>query len=272
MWECLMNFLAVSALWQGAWSCWKTIVLSLNINWRIWRQHVVPQHLHLLVLLQGAFTPVELVYPSPKHVPPDHQGAHSVLYCVEIFNLGCTSHQLSYTQRHWLTEKLKVTLIRNTTVSHCNTVQLLWLQANLRQHLMFAGRNNGFFTAKQPRSPADFKRFLVVEDDTVTPSSASNFCRSSGDVRQRPLRLYWTSAHFCLTDVHFGLPLRQPLTQSLSDASWCHKLFWHLPSLSTRLQTANAHLHQYSGPRLQLEACFSLYHIGIIKTKYLLYN
>jgi len=108
-------------------------------------------------------------------------------------------------------------------------------------------------------SPADFKRFLIVEDGTVTPSSASIFCRSSGDVRQRPLRLYWTSAHFCLTDVYFGLPLRQPLTQSLSDASWCHKLFWHLPSLSTHLQTANAHVHQYCGTSLQLEASFSVW-------------
>jgi len=71
---------------------------SLTIKWRIWRQHVVPDHFYIFVMLHGAFTQVGLADPSLIYVPPDHQGAHSVLYYVEICTLGYTSHQPSYTQ------------------------------------------------------------------------------------------------------------------------------------------------------------------------------
>ena len=61
----------------------------------------------------------------------------------------------------------------HSSVSHCWTVQFSWRRAKSSQLLMFAGRNNGFFTATQPRSPAEFRRFLIVEEDTVTPSDSA---------------------------------------------------------------------------------------------------
>ena len=93
-----------------------------------------------------------------------------------------------------------------TTVSHCWTVQFLWRRANTSRLLMFACRNSGFLTATQPRIPAEFRRFLIVEDDTVTPSDSALIPSS--------VAVLWIAVAIsdecldCRTDVLFGLPLR----------------------------------------------------------------
>ena len=67
-----------------------------------------------------------------KTCTPYHQRAHCELYGVEMCSQLPSDH---------------------ITLSHCCTVQFLWLRTIARQHLMFSCHNNGFFAANQPQSP-----------------------------------------------------------------------------------------------------------------------
>ena len=52
-------------------------------------------------------------------------------------------------------------LVLSHGASHCWIVQFIWRRAKSSQLLMVAGRNN------------EFRRFLIVEEDTVTPSDSA---------------------------------------------------------------------------------------------------
>ena len=66
------------------------------------------------------------------------------------------------------------------TSDHRSTVQFRGVRAKFRRALTLASRSNGFFAATQPRKPAEFNRFRMVDAQTVTPLSVSVFCRSCG--------------------------------------------------------------------------------------------
>ena len=86
---------------------------TLTIKWRSWRQHVVPQHPHVLVLLHGAFTPVELTEPSPDMHPQTIRETPAVLYCGDnaLWAVPLTNPPPHYSPL-LPTEKLKGTLVQ----------------------------------------------------------------------------------------------------------------------------------------------------------------
>ena len=88
---------------------------SLTIKWRSWRQYVVPQHLHILVLLHGAFTLVELdAITRPPHMDSQTIREPTPRFTVWRFALCgvALTNPPSHNSLLCPTKKLKRTLIR----------------------------------------------------------------------------------------------------------------------------------------------------------------